>query len=105
MHLVLVDGLDEPALHEPWSGQEIDDATGKYTGACKFPIRVLTLTYISDDAIPPSDTAIGRPQVNEMIKSRSQIVMQRGRSMPIRWYDTNRVGVHVQDSLNRGTYQ
>jgi hypothetical protein len=103
-HLVLVDGLDDPAIHEPWSGQRLLE-NGKYAGACKFPIRVLTLTYVSDDAIPPSDTAIGRPQVNEMIKSRSQIVMQRGRSLPIRWYDVNRLGVHVQDSLNRGTYQ
>lgn len=105
MHLVLVDGLDDPALHEPWSGQKFDEQTGKYAGACKFPIRVLTLTYVSDDAIPPSDSAIGRPQVNEIIKSRSQIVMQRDRSLPIRWYDVNRLGVHTQDALNKGTYQ
>ena len=102
--LVLVGGIDEPIINEQWDGQAFVEGIG-YVGACKNPVRVLTLTYISDDAIPPSDTAIGRPQVLEMIKSRTQIIEQRDRSKPVRWYDTNRVDPMVQDLLNRGTNQ
>lgn len=103
--IVFVEGLDEPAINEDWKGQKFDEATGRYIGACKFPIRILTLTYISDDAIPPSDSAIGLPQIEELIKSRTQIVDQRDRSQPIRWGNTNLIDPMVLDTINRGTYQ
>lgn len=103
--MVLVTGLDKPAIDEPWNGQKFDPQTGSYTGSCKFPIRVLTLTYITDDAIPPSDSAIGRPQVIELIESRSQMVMQRKRSLPIRWFNSDRVDQMTQDAIMRGTWQ
>jgi len=101
--IVFVEGVEEPVIHEPWKGQEFLDST--YVGACRLPVRVLTFTYISDDAIPPSDSAIGRPQINEMIKSRSQILMQRDRSTPVRWANSDRVDPMVLESLMRGTYQ
>jgi len=103
--IVFVKGKTEPVIHERWKGQRFNRETRKYTGACKFPIRVLTFTYISDDAIPPSDSAIGRPQVDEMIRSRSQIVMQRDRSQPLRWFNTNLFDPQVADSFMRGTYE
>jgi hypothetical protein len=103
--VVFVHGVDEPVIDEDWSGQRFDKASGSYVGSCHFPIRVLTLTYISDDCIPPSDTAIGRPQILEMIRSRSLKIMQQERSLPIRWYDVNRIDPLVHDSLMRGTYQ
>ena len=103
--LVQVDGLDKPAIHEPWKGQQRDPQTGKYIGACKFPIRVLTLTYISDNSVPPSDSSAGRAQVNDMRLSRSQMFKNRERSIPIRWYDVNRIDPTIQDSLMRGTWQ
>ncbi len=105
MHMVFVKGLKEPVVNEPWKGQKLDPQTKKYIGSCKFPIRVLTLTYISDDAIPPSDSAIGRPQVDEMMRSRSQIVMNRDRSQPMRWANVDRVDPMVLDNIMRGEYQ
>jgi hypothetical protein len=104
-HLVFVNGLDEPVIDEPWKGQRFDPDTGAYLGACSFPIRVCTLTHISGDAIPPSDSAIIRPQVNELVKSRSQMVQQRDHSIPIRWFDVNRVDPQIQDSMMRGEWQ
>lgn len=101
--LVMVDGLTKPAIHEPWSGQK--KVGRKYIGSMKFPIRVLTVTYITDNPIPPSDSSAGRPQVNDMRKSRAQMFQNRERSLPIRWFDTNRVGPEVQQQLMRGTFQ
>lgn len=103
--LVFITGIDKPVVDEPWKGQQFDPQTGTYIGACEFPIRVLTLTYISDDAIPPSDSEIGRPQVLELIKSRSQMVMQRERSLPLRWHNVNFIDPVIEDAIMHGTWQ
>lgn len=100
--IVFVKGKEKPVIHEPWKGQKFLPEMKKYVGACKFPIRVLTLTYISDDAIPPSDTAIIRPQVDEMIRSRTDIVRQRAFSKPLRWFNTNLLDPEVADNFQRG---
>jgi hypothetical protein len=102
--LVFVAGKDKPVVDEPWNGQRTGQ-TGEVIGARKAPVRVLTLTYITDETIPPSDTAIGRSQVNEINKSRTQMIMQRERSLPIRWFDVNRIDPTIQTSLMRGTWQ
>ena len=104
-HLVFVNGKDEPVIDEPWKGQRIDEKTGAVLGAQKLPIRILTLTYITDETIPPSDSAIGRPQVNEINKARTQMIKQRERSLPVRWFDVNRIDPTIQQSLMRGTWQ
>jgi hypothetical protein len=104
-HLVFCTGKDEPVIDEQWKGQKFDPQTGHLTGSLKYPIRVLTLTYISDETLPPSDSAIGRPQVNEINKARTQMIMQRERSLPVRWVDLNRVDPTILISLMRGTWQ
>jgi hypothetical protein len=103
--IVLVKGIRKPVRHRPWAGQEYSEETGRYVGSCKFPVRVLTLTYVSDNPIVQSDTAAGRPQVNDMRTSRSQLFANRRRSVPVRWYDVNRVGLDIQAQLNDGTWQ
>lgn len=102
-HLVFVNGKEKPVIDEPWKGQKLSG--GLLTGAQKFPIRVLTLAYITDETIPPSDSAIGRPQVNEINKARTQMIKQRERSLPVRWFDVNRIDPSIQQSLMRGTWQ
>jgi hypothetical protein len=103
--LVFCNGKTEPVIDEPWKGQKFDPQTNTVTGAQRYPIRVLTLTYITDETIPPSDTAIGRPQVNEINKGRTQMIHQRERSLPVRWFDVNRVDPAIQQSLMRGVWQ
>lgn len=104
-HLIYLNGQDSPVVDEPWKGQEMDPESGDIIGALRYPIRVLTLTYISDEAIPPSDSAIGRPQVNEINKARTQMIKQREHSIPIRTFDVNRVPPEIQYNLMRGTWQ
>jgi hypothetical protein len=102
--LVFVTGKDEPVIDEDWSGQrELPDGT--LIGSMKNPVRILTLTYITDETIPPSDSAIGRPQVNEINKSRTQMILQRERSIPVRWFNVDRVDPAIQQNLMRGTWQ
>lgn len=104
-HLVFLSGKEEPVIDEPWKGQRVNEQDNTVIGAQKIPIRVLTLTYITDDTIPPSDSAIGRPMTNEINKSRTQMINQRERNIPYRWYDVNRVDPAIQQALMRGTWQ
>jgi hypothetical protein len=101
--LVRVDGLDTPVIHEAWQGQKL--VGDYYVGAKKFPVRVGTLTYITDNPIPPSDTEAGKPQVQDLRRSRSQMFMNRKYSQPMRWYDVNRLDPVVQEQLMNGTFQ
>jgi hypothetical protein len=103
--VVFLHGRDKPVIDEPWNGQEFDEEGGVLIGALQFPIRILTLSYLTDESIPPSDTAVGRSQVDEINKGRTQIIQQRDRSMPVRWFDVNRVDPAVQHTLMRGQWQ
>lgn len=102
--LVFVDGLEEPVIDKEYEGQKrLED--GRLVGVLKNPIRVLTLTYISDDGLPPSDSTVSKPQVDELGESRDAMVQQRRHSIPIRWYDTNRIGPNTKKLLDKGTPQ
>lgn len=102
--IVFVDGIEKPVIHEDLEWQKFDEESKTYIGVCKFPIRILTLTYISDEAIPPSDSEVGRPQVDETIKSRSQMVLQRDRSIPIRGYNPDKIDPMVAANLQKGNW-
>ena len=103
-HLVFVSGKEKPVIDEIWKGQRVNP-DGTIIGAKRFPIRLLTLSYITDEAIPPSDSAIGRPQVNELNQARTQMIRQRQRSLPVRWADVNRVDPLIMQNMMRGTWQ
>lgn len=103
-HLVFLHGKSEPVIDEQWKGQNIDDESHKVLGSIKKPLRVLTLTYITDENIPPSDTAIGRAQVNELNKGRTQTNRQRERAISQMWHDVNRMDPTIQQALMRGTW-
>lgn len=102
--LVFLKGMNDPIVDESWSGQE-RDANRRIVGVRKFPIRVLTLTYVSDESIPPSDTAMGRPMVDELNRSRGQMIRNRESSTPLRWMNTNLIDPQVQVQMMRGTWQ
>lgn len=102
--LVFVDGIDEPVVNEPYQAQTRTE-DGRLVGVTKNPIRILTLTYISDDALPPSDSTISRFQMDELEQSRDAMVQQRKRSIPIRWGDTNRISPNTRAKIDRGENQ
>lgn len=102
--LVFVDGLEEPVINEPYTGQR-RTPDGRLVGVLRNPIRVLTLTYISDDGLPPSDSSIGRGAVDELQQSRESMTLQRKHSIPFRWGDTNRISATQRAKIDRGEFQ
>lgn len=108
-HLVFLNGKTDPVIDEQWQGQRIDEGMdGKLptiVGSIKKPLRVLTLAYVTDEDIPPSDSAIGRSQVNELNKGRTHINKQRARNAPWTWFDVNRLDPAIQQALMRGVWQ
>jgi len=106
--VVIVNGLPNDkakVIDEEFKWQEYKQESGQWIGMTTFPIKVLTLTYISDMAVPPSDSEIGRPQVRELIRGRSQMVRQRESSLPMRWVDVNMVDEEIVDLMRKGKYQ
>jgi hypothetical protein len=102
--VVFVDGIDEPVINEPYTGQKrLPD--GRLVGVLRNPINVLTLTYISDESLPPSDSTIARNQTTELEQSRESMRQQREHSIPIRWFDTNRISANAKTKLEKGTHQ
>lgn len=104
-HIVFINNSEKPVIDEPWEGQQFDQESNQLIGALRYPIRVLTLSYITDEAIPPSDSAMARPQVQELNKSRTNMMQQREHSKPIRWFDVNRLDPAIQQALMRGVWQ
>jgi len=104
-HLVFLGGSKKPVIDESWKGQQPDPETNLLVGSLRRPLQVLSLTYITDEAIPPSDSAIGRPQVNELNESRTHMVLQRKHSRPVRWFDVNRIDPTIQQALMKGVWQ
>lgn len=125
--LVMVEGYDkEPVEFEATDWQEwvpeipeapagvgpdgqptpaVPGRPGYYKGLRKLPIRVETLTYVSDMAVPPSDSEAGRPQVRELLRSRAQMLRQRDSSIPVRWFNVNLVDPDIEQQLKNGEWQ
>lgn len=103
--LVILEGREEaPLIHRDSPYQIIEE--GKMVGGMKGnPIHVFTLRYVSDHAIPQSDSSASRDQVDELSHGRSQMIDQRDRSVPLVAYDTSRVPKESIDKYLRGDTQ
>jgi hypothetical protein len=104
--LVFVHGLEDegPAIVEDYQVQKrMED--GRIVGVKMNPIQVITLTYISDENLPPSDSTVARFQIEELEASRSAQVQQRKHSTPFRWGDSNRIGNAARAKLDAGNFQ
>lgn len=88
--LVMLKDRERPLVHRESPYQKIEN--GKLVqGMRGYPIHPLTLRYVSDQAIPPSDCSVSRDQVDELSRGRTQMIDQRDRSVPLTMYDTSRV--------------
>lgn len=94
-----------PQPPTPEQPQGVPGKAACWIGLTSYPIKVLTLTNISDVTIPPSDSEMGRPQVKELIRGRSQMIRQREHNVPLRWFDVNAVDEEIADRLRRGKWQ
>jgi hypothetical protein len=103
--MIWVGDKEAPVRDEPLPWQEYVPATREWVGVTKFPLRVCTLVYVSDTSLPPSDSEMGRPQVRELNRSRTQMMLQRDRSVPMRWVDTNLVDEDIIVQMRRAVVQ
>lgn len=89
--LVILEGRESaPIIHRDSPYQEIAD--GKMIAGMRGnPIHVFTLRYVSDQAIPQSDSSASRDQVDELSRGRTQMIDQRDRNQSMVAYDTSRV--------------
>lgn len=104
--LVIIDGYDQPVVHRDSPYQDINPTTGEVIGMVGFPIHVLTLRYVSDQAFPPADCTVSRATVNELGKGRTQMIQQRKRSLPMRWANLEAIGGQATlDKIENGEMQ
>jgi len=102
--LVFLEGRELPLVHRDSPYQVI--AEGRWVrGMRGYPVHPLTLRYVSDQAIPPSDCTISRQQVDELSKGRSQMIQQRDRAVPLVIYDTSRLPEDAVQKAVKGETQ
>jgi hypothetical protein len=89
-HLVLVDGIDEPVIHEDSPHQTLDEKGGLTPDSLiGYSIHPLNVRMMTDTAYPPSDCTMIRPLVNELNIYRSQSVQFRD-AVTLKWmYNTD----------------
>jgi len=90
--LVLVDGLDHPAIEQDCTYQDLDQKGGLTPDSLiGFPIHLFTLRKLTDSAYVPSDSTMIRPLVSELNVFRTQMVDSRD-AMLLKWgYNTGTI--------------
>lgn len=104
--LVLVDGLDEPAVHRDSPYQKMDPQTGSLTPDSMIgnPIHPLTIRDLADSAYIPSDCMMTRPLVNELVRYRTQLTEHRDSSTSVRLGDPAILTPEILAKVVRGPY-
>lgn len=103
--MVFVGDETTPVVHEDSPYQQFDEQGRFLTGMKRYPIRVLTLTTIPDEAIPPADTQIAAPLVGELQEGRTQMIRQRRLSQPLRWINVAAVEAETAEKVLNGEIQ
>lgn len=90
--LVLVDGLDEPVIHQDSPHQTLGP-TGDLTpdSLIGYSIHPLNVRSMTDSSYPPSDSTMIRPLVNELNVYRRQSVDFRDAMIPKWMYDIEKL--------------
>jgi hypothetical protein len=73
----------------------------KVTGMPGFCIAPLTIRYVSDSWLAPSDCTMARNTADELSKGRTQMLTFRDRAMPQFGYDATRVHKDILAKLER----
>jgi len=102
--LVFIDGFKEPVKHEDCRCQMVEN-NRVTAGLRRIPIYPLTLHYVSDMALPPSDCAMSRVLVDEQSRGRTQMWQQRDRNVPLRGVDTTKLTPDALQKILSGQWQ
>lgn len=102
--LVFLDGRDEPVYHSNCGLQKVEN-NRVVGGLRRIPIYPLTLRYVSDMPVPPSDCTMSRVIVDELSRGRSQMIEQRDRNVPMRWANKDRLDPSQVTKIQNGQTQ
>jgi hypothetical protein len=91
--LVYLGGQKDPVVYEAFRDQKFDERGRWVRGLKTLPIKVFTLRYVSDCALPPSDCAVTRSASNELAEFRTQQMKHLRKAVP-------RVAVDVSRFMN-----
>lgn len=91
VRLLFEEGKTEPVQAPDCPYQDFDERGRLIGGMRGNPINPLTLRYVSDSSVPPSDCWISRRQVDELSRSRSLMLQHRDRSLPMNGYNATSV--------------
>jgi hypothetical protein len=90
-----MDGAEAPRMHR----------THPCANLKGFPIKVLTIRYVSDTAFAPSDSTVTRVLADEVSRGRTQSLLFRDRSMPQNMFDSTQLRQGTVDKIERGDTQ
>jgi hypothetical protein len=93
------------AVHEPSPFQTLDRAGRVVKGLRGNPIHLLSIRPMTGSAYAPSDCTISRAASDELSLGRTQMMLQKRRSLPQRGVDTNMVDKTVVDKMVSGEIQ
>ena len=101
--LVLLDGEDEPLVHQMSPHQQIGQ-DGRMTpdSITEFTIKRLTLRDRTDQTYVPSDCTVTAPLTKELNKYRSITVRQRDGNRMVMLYDPEKLNPEVRDKIAKG---
>lgn len=103
--IIFVEGIEKPVVHRDSPYQKFGP-DGKFLEGMKgFPVVVGSLRTVGDTPWVPSDCSISRNQADELSQGRYQMVQQRKKSLPIRWFDQNQVNPDDIDRLKNEKIQ
>lgn len=101
--LVLIDGMDQPAVHRALPYQTIGPDGRLTPDSLKgFPLHPLALRDLTDAAYVASDCTLTGPLTRELNKFRTQVVQRRDGSKLHVLIDASRVNEDVRQKIGQG---
>jgi hypothetical protein len=103
---VYEDDRTQPVIVRDHPHQRYANAAGKLAkGMRGYGIKPLTLRYVSDTWMAPSDCTMARNTADELSKGRTQMLQSRDRNKPQWGFDATRVDKDVQAKIEQATIQ
>jgi hypothetical protein len=106
MFKVYDDDKDAPVEVKDHPHQRYADRYGKLQkGMQGYPISPVTMRYVSDSWMAPSDATMARNTADELSKGRTQMLRSRDRNQPQWGFDATRVDKDIQGKIERNAIQ
>jgi hypothetical protein len=106
MFKVYDDDKDAPVEVKDHPHQRYADRYGKLAkGMQGYPISPVTMRYVSDSWMAPSDATMARNTADELSKGRTQMLRSRDRNQPQWGFDATRVDKDIQGKIEKNEIQ